>query len=465
MSGFPEPRYRAVPPRRAARVRQTLARLGTLAADVARVGTERWTDGMSQVLLESQRELDALGLGRARQAVADVLAVLGLVRGAGGGLAVPGQVAKARATAAPTIANTLAVSAARRAVKSLSAQAAVRPESPVVSGPAAQAQFARSLLKLALLAPAARAYPDGARARVEPLLRATLAPDERPLLKGRVLVPLVERERPMAWDAGLGLVEVSRGTLPAGACALVGRLVCDHRVNPGGVTAGAVRRVTAGVPLGPRVDRRVLRDAEPSLDAVLAAAVHELADPFGGPPAPRLVGPLTHLRADHVLGVDVLADASGKACTAPGPLVPLEGGSQVGLTWWLLATPRARNGMLELVPWLAWCAARGQAPQRVPVDAGGAAPAPAGEPLLDACADALADLQASGLARGLASRAAVRELAGELDAGGWRALGERMRRLPDAPPERGAIALHGALHLVDRLRTGPRGLLDGEIAK
>lgn len=440
---IPEPRYRSVPPRRAARVRQTLARLGTLVADVARVGTERWNDGMSQVLDESAKELEQLGLSRARQVVADVARLLPLVSAA---------VQPVKPQPSPSLKGSLARSAALRAAGALAGQAPARLE-PVVNAQGAHPLLARALLKLSLFAPAARAYPDGPRARLEPLLRGALESDERPILKGRVLVPLA---RGLAWDAGLGLVEL-KPALPAEACALVGRLVCDHRANPGGLTAGAVRRVTTGVAVSARVDRRMLRGAEPALAGVLRAALRELADPFMVAPAPRLVGPLTHRRADHVLRVDVLADAAGDWCTVPGPLVPPEGGTAAGSTWWLLATPRARGGLLELAPVLGWCAERGQGPERVALDPGTPAPLDP-EPVLDACADALADLQVSGLARGLASRAAVRELAAELDAGGWRALGERMRALAAAEPERGARALHGALHLVDRLRTGPRGL-------
>ena len=161
------PRYRSVPPRRASRVRQVLARLGTLATDVARIGAERWHDGMTQVVRESARELDQLGLDRTAAVVAEVVAHLesassgktgGLRGGLGSGLAGgrPGASARPRAGV-----GSLPTHAGRRRGAALVALdlRARGPRSGACDADAdplvAPSHLARALLKLALLARAA----------------------------------------------------------------------------------------------------------------------------------------------------------------------------------------------------------------------------------------------------------------------------------------------------------------------
>lgn len=468
MTRFPEPRYRRVPPRRAARIQQTLARLGVLAQDAARGGTDRWADGMTRVLAESHAELEELGLDAARQVVADAHDLLGQVRQEGAPatrLGAAGPVLSPQAM--------LAAAAARRAARSLYAQvapgraaAALVFETPAM----VHVRFTRALLKLALLAPAARNYPEGPapRALLEPLVRATLAPDERPILKGRVLVPLAAHDsRTLAFDAELGLVSVSGDGVSPDTCALARRLVFDHQVHQGGLPTARVRGVIAGVAVGQAADRPVIAAARASLADILRVVTRELADPFRASATPVLVGPLRHLREGVLPGFDLFADASGQACAVPGPLVPPQGGSRSRHGWYLLAEPRARGGILELAPLVAWCHAPGERMQRVIVDRPQAPPHPEPHPLLDTCAEALADLTRAGVARGLASRDIVRDHARELASAGYGALAARLDALLDAAPERASPALHGAVHLLDRLRRGPRTLIspDREVSK
>ena len=83
----------------------------------------------------------------------------------------------------------------------------------------------------------------------------------------------------------------------------------------------------------------------------------ELADPFVARPSPRLVGPLSHVRTDAALCLDVLSDARGDACRRGRP-ARATGSLPGACSWYLLAVPRSRDGLLDLEPLLAWAAAR-----------------------------------------------------------------------------------------------------------
>lgn len=290
---------------------------------------------------------------------------------------------------------------------------------------------------------------------LEPMLRSTLAPDERGVLKGRVLVPLepLGKNEQMVADAVDGRVM----WLPAAAGAS-DRVLLAARVfveEEGPVPRIRLSGVKPGVPIGPGSDRKLLARCRSSLVAIAAGWWTAGCRPFPSVPEPQWIGPVTVLRSPGPAGGYRVEDPRGRQAHLDVPEGVL-GDLDVDHVQYLLAYSGSCRGELVLAPVVVWSGrGRRQAARIAHFSTRAMFQQELEDPLLLDVTRKLTALVGQGLSRGGSLEASLAPLAHHLVEGGHRTLAALLLRLAGGGASAaGALALAG--HLAARSRSAVR---------